>query len=335
MDKKTKGFKKHYWMDLARILGCIGVIAIHSQGNDLGSKILTAFLHSAVPVFVMISGTNFLNKDRDVSVKKMWQKYIFPLLIIFFSWSFIYAIWNSYVTLHTLNTEFVKNVIINTVNGHYHLWYIWMTVGIYAVTPFIKKITDNSSQKELFYYLVLAFSFLTLNFLVCFYPFDNFASLSLDLRITLVSGFLIFYIGGCFLSRLEYNKKTTVILVLFGLLSLIGDIMFAVFKLEYEVNSYFTPFTIGLSFSLYWIFSRFCEKFCEKHCRALAFISRMTLPIYMSHIFGIEIIKKLFRLSDYGVIWVIPISIAAFILCFGISYLLSLTKITKKLFVGK
>ncbi|MBR3300706.1 MAG: acyltransferase family protein, partial [Clostridia bacterium] len=179
MEKRTDALsERHSWMDLARILACFAVILIHSQGNTTADAIAVHLCHCAVPVFVMISGTNFLKKDREMSVTKMWKKYILPLAEVFFTWSFLYAIWTSYADTKALNFEFVKTVFINTINGHYHLWYIWMTIGIYMVLPFIKKFTDNSSKKELIYYLSLAFAYLSLVFMVEFYPFNSFASLA-------------------------------------------------------------------------------------------------------------------------------------------------------------
>lgn len=328
--------KRHYWMDLARILACFAVIAIHANGNEkIGNSVLGIMCHSAVPIFVMISGTNFLKHEREVSISKMWKKYIMPLFIIFVTWSVLYAVWNSWISIKAFNLEFVSNVIINTVNGHYHLWYIWMTIGLYAVTPFIKKITDNSSQKELFYYVLLAFAYFLLNFLVCFYPFNNFASLALDIRLTFVSGFLIYFVGGHFLSLLPNSKKITLLMIAIGLLSVIGNVIFAIRNIKYDVNSYFTPFSVGLSFSIYWLLSRFAENFCQKHSKILMFVSRQTLPIYMMHVFGIEVVKRMLSVKDYGVGITLLVSLITFVICFAVSYLLSLNKIIKKFFVGK
>ncbi len=332
IDSKTH----YYWMDLARTLACFAVILIHAKGNEkLGNRLITQICHSAVPIFVMISGTNFLNKNREISIRKMWKKYILPLAIVFLVWSFLYAVWNSYINVGAVNFGFAKNVVINTANGHYHLWYIWMTMGLYAVTPFIKKFTDNSCKKELLYYVLLAAGYILLNFLVCFSPFNNFESLSLDIRLTFVSGFLIYFVGGYFLSLLPKNEKITLLMIAIGLLSIISDIIFAVYDVKYDVNSYFTPFSIGLSFSIYWILSRYAEKFCEKYRKIFMFISGKTLPIYMMHVFGIEIVKKLLSLENYGVGITVLVSVLTFILCFIVSYLLSLNKVTKKLFVGK
>ena len=159
--------------------------------------------------------------------------------------------------------------------------------------------------------------------------------MALDLRITLVSGFLIYFVGGGTLSRLDYDKRITVFMIALGVICAVGEIIFVIFNIKYEVNSYFTPFSIGISFSLYWLLSRFSENFCQKHKKILQILSDKTLTIYMGHDFGIVIIKKVFSLKEYGILSALAISFGSFVLCFAVSYILSLNKVTKKLFVGK
>lgn len=327
--------ERYYWMDLARVLACFAVIVIHSCNKDMYSLLLSSQCHCAVPIFVMISGTNFLKRERSFSITKAWKGYIFPLLRIFFTWSLLYAVWNSYIYTDAINFEWFRNVLINTINGHYHLWYIWMTIGLYCVAPFIKKVTDNSSNRELLYYVLIAFAFLSLNFLVEFYPFNNFYSLNLDLRISFVSGFLIYYIGGCYLSRLQHSKKVSIFMLIIAILSTAFNCCLVLLQVDFKINSYFLPSAIGVSFAIYWFLSRYTEPFCKKHKQVLGFMSRLTLPIYMIHIFAIEIVKKLLNVEKYGAGFGMLIALMSFALSFVVSYLLSLNRFTKKVFVGK
>ena len=46
----------------------------------------------SVPAFVMMSGTLFLN--RDVSIKTIYIKYIFRMMISFIVWSAVYALFS-------------------------------------------------------------------------------------------------------------------------------------------------------------------------------------------------------------------------------------------------
>ncbi len=319
-------------MDLARILACFAVIFVHTGANDFCQKLLIPIFHNAVPIFFMISGTNFLNKDRNLSIVMMWKKYILPLIILTISWSFLYGIYNSYITYRALSAEFLKNVIINTVNAAPHLWYIWATIGLYSITPFLKKITDNSSQKELLILEIISFSYLTALFLIKFYPFNNFESLITDLRLTFVSGFLVFYVGGCFISRLKYSKKATVFFVALGIIGYAIELLLLLCKVE---GSYLTPSTVLTSFCLYWLFSRYAENFSKKHSKILMKISKKTLPIYMMHIFVIKITEHLLSLKEYGTGIAFVISVITFIVSLLLSYVLSINNLTKKLFAGK
>ena len=150
----------HHWMDLGRLLACLMVIFIHSPHGEL-ERVLpllsTVFCHVAVPIFVMISGANFLNKEKELSIKECWIKYILPLGGTTLIYSFLYAIMTSWQYHHRINLPFLKTLIVNTINGHYHMWYIWMIIGIYAIIPFLKMLINQSNPVQLWYLIVLCF----------------------------------------------------------------------------------------------------------------------------------------------------------------------------------
>lgn len=332
-------FTRQYWMDLARIFACFCVILVHvSNASTKSQGIIGVICHSAVPIFVMISGTNFLNPKREITITKMWKKYILPLFITFLCWSFLYAIYNSVLYCSDNYFEFIKNVIINTVNGHYHLWYIWMTIAMYAITVFIKKITDNCSNRELFYLLILSYVYLTMKYFVQFHPFDVFNSAVIDIRLTFVSGFFIYFVGGLFLSRIDYDKRISWFMLIFGLICFFANVIIVVFEIKCieggDVFGYFSPFIIGMSFSIYWFFSRFTPAFANKHNKIILKISKLTLPIYMAHVFAIELFKKALSVDSFNTYLVIPVSIAVFLICLFAAFLFDKNKTTRKLLNG-
>lgn len=201
---EIKTQNRFYWMDFTRIIACFAVIVIHTAGSSsLGNRIMNVLCYCAVPLFVMISGANFL--DKDVDIKTIWKKYIIPMLISFAVWSFMYAIYTSYsyyaqFTDHVLGseyrTEFIKTIIINTVNGHYHMWYIWMTIGLYAVMFFIRKLYSTCTKKQLLYFLIISFVYLCMRYAVQFPVLNNLNSMVTDIRLNFVMGFTIYFVGG-------------------------------------------------------------------------------------------------------------------------------------------
>lgn len=331
--------KRYYWMDLTRIIACFAVIVIHVAGGDTTQNLCVNVLcHSAVPLFVMISGSNFLDKSRNVTIYQMWTKYIFPLLLTYSVWSFLYAIYTSWSYYQELNSLFFKTLVINTINGHYHMWYIWMTIGMYAIVVFLKKIVNNSTTKELLYFVCLSYIYLSMKYMVQFSAFDSFEPTVTDIRLTFVSGFVIYFLGGYYLSTIEYRHWISVVMGVIGTVGVIANLCIVLFGITCnqgrDVHGYLCPFTIAISFSCYWFLSRFTEHFSEKHKDVLLKVSRLTLPIYMIHDFCIVVCKKIFGVRNFTLVYVFPISIMVFIMTVAISYLFSMNRVTNRIFNG-
>lgn len=91
----------------------------------------------------MISGTLFL--DREISMKKIYSKNILRLVISFFVWSSIYAVF-----VHGSVMDKVTAII----KGPFHMWFIFMIIGLYICLPIIKAIVKNPFTAK--YFLVIA-----------------------------------------------------------------------------------------------------------------------------------------------------------------------------------
>ena len=87
---------------------------------------------------MMISGSLFLN--MDISIKTMYKKYILHLLCLLIFWEFLYTVFDRCFG-----------------GREYHLWYLWMCIGIYMVMPLLKKLTDSDVLTK--YFLILSFIF--------------------------------------------------------------------------------------------------------------------------------------------------------------------------------
>ena len=89
-------------------------------------NVFDSLMRWGVPVFVMISGALFLGKEHQI--KKIFKKNILRLVVALFFWSIIYALWQRFVTNEITSSE---DFLIAVVNGHAHLWFIYMIIGLY------------------------------------------------------------------------------------------------------------------------------------------------------------------------------------------------------------
>ena len=46
----------------------------------------------------------------------------------------------------------------------FHLWFLYMILGLYLFTPFLRKIVENTTRKELKLFVILCFSAAMINF---------------------------------------------------------------------------------------------------------------------------------------------------------------------------
>lgn len=156
--------KKHLvFIDYLRAFSCIAVVFLHiivswseKQGltvdeYPLRLRIDTSIaevLRVAVPIFIMISGALLLDKDKEITWSKI-KKYILKMLLVLATFGFGFAIIES-VMNNGLNIgaiiEAGKNLLEENTWGH--MWYIYMLIGLYILTPILKAYTDKANKKD-------------------------------------------------------------------------------------------------------------------------------------------------------------------------------------------
>ena len=129
--------KRIVWVDLARVLGAFAVVMLHFpvSGNLLVDAVSHGLFRFAVPLFVMLSGYSLAPLPADRG-RRIWRV-IVPLAV----WSLVYGsvfavgMWRSdpWAGLRWLLWQLL-GVQTN------HLWYLYMTVGLYLFLPWFKQL---------------------------------------------------------------------------------------------------------------------------------------------------------------------------------------------------
>lgn len=202
------------WISNLRLVALYAVIVLHCTSILLGqygkvpltswlaADFLNAFVRFAVPVFVMITGALLL--PREYEIGSFLKKRLTRVVIPFIFWSLVYVAYSWY------NEEFsftgdtwanVKTVLILLKNGSsYHLWYVYMLVGLYFFIPVIGKYVRNASEKEILYFLIVWFAVMMLNqpYLLPYNP-------SVDMHY--FAGFAGYLVLGYYLAGKTFNVK--------------------------------------------------------------------------------------------------------------------------------
>lgn len=100
----------------------------------------------AVPVFIMVSGAMFIK--RDISLPKLFGKYILRLVLTFFFWGLLYQI----ITGGGIS-------FYGIFYGYYHLWFLPMLIGLYICQPVFRTIAQKEETLRYTICIILIFGF--------------------------------------------------------------------------------------------------------------------------------------------------------------------------------
>lgn len=301
--------RKYYLdLDVLRILSSIAVVLIHvaSQNwytvNDLKTFTVFNFFDSisrfAVPVFFMISGALFLNSRKKINFKNFFKKHFLKMIFIYVIWCILYYLFD-YFFLNSINQINIKGIINSIINNKFVLWFLKVMIYIYLFLPFIKTFTDNSSERQIQYFLII---FFILG--ICFYQLSNLPmpmsvkNMIINMRINDRLWYLGYFILGWYIYNRDISLTIRKIIYILGLISVITCFLFTniYFAKTGVKNSclyeYFslTTFIYSLSifvFIKYWIQKHNYEKLNLKA------VSKKTLGIYLIHVFVLEFVCKL------------------------------------------
>lgn len=161
MQKNEGAPPRTQYYDYLRILATFAVMFVHVIARGLNQNWHSAgvttldwqvfnfyesMLRWPIVVFIMISGSLFLN--RDMRTTKIYSKYILRIVTAFLFWSVVY-------TLADHKGGTLLRTLGSIALGHYHMWFLYLIVGIYIFIPFMHNIVQ--SPKLTRYFLWVAF----------------------------------------------------------------------------------------------------------------------------------------------------------------------------------
>ena len=285
-NNKTNSAKHNYltpnedtlYLHLLRIIGCVLVVAVHVSAFNLEDLtfpsteifITNAYNHIAllgVPLFVMISGCIMLSPDYRLNYRKLFTKKIPRLILVYFLWLIFYNLLNCYQEDYGYSFSSIQeHVILNSLlgKGIYHLWFLPMMIGLYLITPILRKITDD--KKLCFYCLLLYF------ISVILFP----TLLKFNFRFKTIVESLY--------NRIPYRMLTGILFCITGFcISYIRALGFGVFSQILNDPFSLTDF---VSVSCMFLFIKGMNERLKKHerlCLKLNYLSSLTMGIYLVH----------------------------------------------------
>ncbi len=332
--------KRIVWIDILRMIGVFGVILMHVVGNTIntyGNLSKTAnyiyvfigiLFQFSVPLFVMISGMMFLGK-KDITFKEMFKKYIIKIILIILIIGTCMILMEEVFFNKNISVSLIKRVFIRLITGNIwaHMWYLYLILGLYLITPTLVLITNNIKQQDYKMLLIVLFVITVL-----LSTLNRIFSINIALNTIGISGYIFYYFYGYYLYKYDISKKYKVLNYILSLFSFIF--------LIYYVNKY-ASLSASFSYTTFipFIFAGSCILLFKnkdiklKINNLINSIGICGLGIYVLHQFFINIIYKLlkFRYIVYhpytGLVFY---TLMIFIISYIITYLLRKIKIIRK-----
>jgi surface polysaccharide O-acyltransferase-like enzyme len=333
--------KRIVWIDLLRVIGVIGVILIHVVSNTVNtfgglsnnSHIFYVFIRYsfsfAVPLFVMISGMVFLGK-KEISYKEMFKKYILKIILIILVIGSLMVLMEEIFINKNISINLVKTLVIRLITGDIwaHMWYLYLVLGLYLITPVCILITNNIKEKEYKIFLIL---FFLVSIIVP--SLSKLLQLNLAFNYLNLSSYIFYYFYGYYLYKYNISKEYKIFNYILGILA-IGYTIYSAITVNVidKAFAYTTLVPCILSSSVVLLFK---DKNIKKD-KLINLIAVNSLGIYIIHQLFINVIYKVIKFDiivNYPYIGLIIYSLVILLLSLLTTYLLRKSKFIRKYFL--
>ena len=292
---QEKNLKQHEsWPDLCRVIAIFGVILIHACGPTfyqygkipmrdwLSANLLDSMVRCCVPLFVMLSGALLLKKTSPVTVSQVVyriKKVLFPLL----TWSACYLYYLASFTGLPINW-----LSIFSEPAMYHLWFVYMIIGIYIFLPVLQAIFQMTlHRREMQVYLLIVW--------LCFTSLPSYWKSIPLLMLLQQNGFFgyggYFLLGGIITSEKTIPIPTWVLVLIYSIGAAVT--FFLTFYFSYHANlpvekayKYFSLNVFICSITSFVVLTRM--KISKVYNGLLKWVSDRSFLIFLMHVVILE-----------------------------------------------
>ncbi|MBQ3418216.1 MAG: acyltransferase family protein [Ruminococcus sp.] len=330
------------YLDILRIIAAFAIVMIHASTETMGNISIDSSAWNAVnvydslsrwgvPVFVMISGALFL--EREHTYRKLFCRNILHMAIAYLFWSVFYA-----VVPYLRHPEMLdaKTVLKNFLDTNNYLWFLLMMIGIYLIVPMLKRIVENEKIAWAFVILFFVFAvFIPQTVSLIKLGNENAAEIIngpvKSLKMNFVLGFPGYFILGYLLHKNAIKKGVRITLYALGILGAAITIVGTSLVIRYLQKTsvlFYDNFAMNVFFVSTAVFvavKQICKNpmKTQKAADRLAFFSKCTFGVYLIHPILITFSVNMLHIDVYG--WMPYISIPIFaVVIFAGSYLISI-----------
>lgn len=313
-------------LELLRVCACVMVVFVHaskwvmprsiSESEFIIGDLINSFSLICVPLFVIISGFFVLNNSRNTDIKVFYTKTFFNIVVPVLAYSVFYVAFSLF-KVKTLHEGSIKDIIYSLAMGrpYYHLWYMYMLVGLYLLVPFVIKAFDGYENKVILYVSGYFLAMATVSS-VWYYVFEVKKFWPLDF-VTYLGYFFL----GMYLARKPEPNGRYFSLSVYVLTSVCILIVSSKTYHQSTNSSYFFSYVSILTIISAISFFNFIRSLKVNASLVLSFSSKHSFRVYLVHAFFLEVIFSIF--GDEA--WIHSIPLVTILGTVGAALMLSYT----------
>ncbi len=290
------------YLDFLKGVAIFAVIVIHVSTEgfyrelSLSNVIICTTVYSlarfSVPVFLMTTGVVFLEPNKQLTIKRIFSKYILNIIIAAFIWGAIYKVINVFLNggfngIFNVIKAYIKEFC--TADLEFHFWYVYALIGIYLALPILRAFVKGADRRTIEYFLLVWAIFNMLFIIVQGGYFEFLNNLSNNFRfIGLFIGYIGYPVLGYYLNTYEQKKVNKIVLTVGAVVVFCLGLSFTIYDkitlgdIRVEYMSYLSPVVVLYAIVIFLlvknkkIYSGFFSKVFKR-------IGKQTLGIYFMH----------------------------------------------------
>lgn len=294
------------YADLLRAFATLAVVVLHLAGSQMGAVAVSSsawgvfnlydgLVRWCVPVFVMLSGMFLLDPKRGLPLSKLLFHNALRILVCLVFWGGVYAAAEYLLDGGRLTWAGVGNALLGALRGntHYHLWFLYMILGLYLVTPILRAFVRGASRGDFHWFFLLAFLFASL-LPTAFRLWPNathIVKIWYDrLAIQTVLGYVGFYVAGYYLKEYTLGRLAEAVIYVLGVLGAVATVWgtrvlsLRSGGLDDTLYGYFSPNVVCFAVAVVVLFRYVLGVSDERSRRQrLGGVARIAFGVYLVH----------------------------------------------------
>lgn len=322
--------------DLIRSLAAVAIVVIHVTWQSYGRLADIGYYNWLLGAmtgwmmmwgtgnFLMISGGLLLGSRKSGVIdfyKRRLEKIVIPLLFWNLVYFFVAGYWqNSSMELWVFWDNLWK------MGNQYHLYFLNVMLGLYAITPWLKKWVINKNLKVIVPILaLLSFGYI---WGVAFWGWEKWENL-----FVWFIPYIGYFLAGYWLGNMGVMKNRVRWLIVAGSLLLISGLISKELAFVFDTHEKITIFTnrlslgvVGAAMIIYRVVTSLENKSLEKYRKWIMGVSNLSMGMFLVHPLWIEIFKRNWWwnhfMQEFYVGWLVVNLVTVTGLAIGTTYLL-------------